>query len=109
MRSRIRLKSGRPAKIDAPLAGPEKKENPEMLMVDDERIQTPRIHANRQGTPPPHRPSTPLFNTREACHYLRISRPTFLKLIAAGKIRAQKIGKGWKVLDTELERFLLTG
>jgi excisionase family DNA binding protein len=51
----------------------------------------------------------PVINTSEACHYLRISRPTFLKLIAAGKIRAQKLGKGWKVLDTELERFLLAG
>jgi excisionase family DNA binding protein len=51
----------------------------------------------------------PVINTNEACHYLRISRPTFLKLIAAGKIRAQKLGKGWKVRDTELERFLLAG
>jgi hypothetical protein len=30
-------------------------------------------------------------------------------LIATGKIRAQKLGKGWKVLDTELKRFLLAG
>ena len=52
---------------------------------------------------------TQVFNTSEACLYLRISRPTFLKLIAAGKIRAKKIGKGWRVLETELERFLLTG
>lgn len=48
-----------------------------------------------------------VFNTSEACEYLRISRPTFLKLIASGKIRAKKLGKGWKVLDTELERLLL--
>lgn len=48
-----------------------------------------------------------VFNTSEACEYLRISRPTFLKLIATGKIRAKKLGKGWKVLDTELERLLL--
>lgn len=50
-----------------------------------------------------------VFNTSEACNYLRISRPTFLKLIATGKIRAKKLGKGWKVLDTELERLLLAG
>lgn len=50
-----------------------------------------------------------VFNTVEACRYLRISRPTFLKLVARGKIRARKIGRGWKVLETELERFLLTG
>jgi excisionase family DNA binding protein len=50
-----------------------------------------------------------VFNTLEACRYLRISRPTFLKLVSRGKIRAQKIGKGWKVLETELQRFLLAG
>jgi excisionase family DNA binding protein len=48
-----------------------------------------------------------VFDTSEACRYLRISRPTFLKCIAAGKIRAKKIGRGWKVLETELERYLL--
>jgi excisionase family DNA binding protein len=48
-----------------------------------------------------------VLNTSEACDYLRISRPTFLKLIATGRIRATKLGKGWKVLNTELERLLL--
>ena len=48
-----------------------------------------------------------VLDTGEACRYLRISRPTFLKCIAAGKIRAKKIGRGWKVLETELERYLL--
>jgi len=48
-----------------------------------------------------------VLDTTEACRYLRISRPTFLKCIAAGKIRAKKIGRGWKVLETELERYLL--
>jgi excisionase family DNA binding protein len=52
---------------------------------------------------------TQVFNTNEACLYLRISRPTFLKLITAGKIRVKKIGKGWRVLESELERFLLAG
>jgi excisionase family DNA binding protein len=44
--------------------------------------------------------------TREACQYLRISRPTYLKYIYEGKIRAKKVGKGWKVLKSELDRFL---
>ena len=47
------------------------------------------------------------LDTSEACRYLRISRPTFLRCVAAGKIRAKKIGRGWKVLETELERYLL--
>ena len=48
-----------------------------------------------------------VLDTTEACRYLRISRPTYLKFIAAGKIRANRIGRGWKVLETELERYLL--
>ncbi|UCD70525.1 MAG: PilZ domain-containing protein [Syntrophobacterales bacterium] len=47
-----------------------------------------------------------VFTTREACHYLRISRPTYLKYVYEGKIRAKKVGKGWKVLKSELDRFL---
>lgn len=47
-----------------------------------------------------------VLTTQEACHYLRISRPTYLKYIYMGKIRGAKAGKGWKVLKSELDRFL---
>ncbi len=47
-----------------------------------------------------------VMTTQEACHYLRISRPTYLKHLYTGKIRGVKIGKGWKVLKSELDRFL---
>jgi excisionase family DNA binding protein len=47
-----------------------------------------------------------ILNTKEACDYLKISRPTFLKYIAAGKIKAQKIGNGWKVFKAELNQFV---
>ena len=47
-----------------------------------------------------------VLTTCEACQYLRISRPTYLKYIYEGKIRAKKVGKGWKVLKSELDRFL---
>ena len=47
-----------------------------------------------------------IFNTLEACQYLKISRPTYLKYITSGKIKAQKIGRGWKVLKQELDRFI---
>ncbi|HSB07763.1 MAG TPA: helix-turn-helix domain-containing protein [Thermodesulfobacteriota bacterium] len=46
------------------------------------------------------------MTTQEACHYLRISRPTYLKYLYTGKIRGVKVGKGWKVLRSELDRFL---
>ena len=47
-----------------------------------------------------------VMTTREACHYLRISRPTYLKYLYMGKIRGVKVGKGWKVLKSELDTFL---
>jgi excisionase family DNA binding protein len=47
-----------------------------------------------------------VMTTLEACNYLRISRPTYLKYLYGGKIRGAKVGKGWKVLKSELDRFL---
>jgi excisionase family DNA binding protein len=47
-----------------------------------------------------------VMTTEEACHYLRISRPTLLKYFSLGRIRGTKAGKGWKVLKSELDRFL---
>jgi excisionase family DNA binding protein len=42
----------------------------------------------------------------EATQYLRISKPTFLKYIRVGRIRAIKAGKGWRILHSELYRFV---
>lgn len=47
-----------------------------------------------------------VLTTQEACHYLRISRPTYLRYLYTGKIKGAKAGKGWKVLKSELDRFL---
>ena len=47
-----------------------------------------------------------VLTTDEAIEYLRISRPTFLKYIHLRRIRAIKAGKGWRVLQSELFRFL---
>ena len=44
--------------------------------------------------------------TQEACAYLRISRPTYVKYLTTGRIRGTKAGKGWRVLKSELDRFL---
>ncbi len=51
----------------------------------------------------------PVLTSDEAIQYLRISKPTFLKYIRAGRIRAIKAGKGWRVLHSELYRFLKQG
>ncbi len=47
-----------------------------------------------------------VLTTDDAIEYLRISKPTFLKYIHAGKLRAIKAGKGWRILQSELYRFL---
>jgi len=47
-----------------------------------------------------------VFTTEEAIQYLKISKPTFLKYIRLGRIKAIKAGKGWRVLHSELIRFL---
>ena len=47
-----------------------------------------------------------VLTTDEAIEYLKISKPTFLKYIRLGRIKAIKAGKGWRVLQSELNRFL---
>jgi len=47
-----------------------------------------------------------VLTTDEAIGYLKISKPTFLKYIRLGRIKAIKAGKGWRVLQSELIRFL---
>jgi len=46
-----------------------------------------------------------VLTTNEAIEYLKISRPTFLKYIRLGRIKATKAGNGWGV-QSELYRFL---
>jgi len=50
-----------------------------------------------------------VLTTKEAIQYLKISKPTYLKYIHLGKIRAIKAGNGWRVHQTELYRFLKVG
>ena len=47
-----------------------------------------------------------VLTTNEATAFLRISKPTFLKYIRYGKIHAIKAGKGWRILQSELDRFM---
>ena len=47
-----------------------------------------------------------VLTTDEAIEYLKISKPTFLKYIRVGRIRGIKAGKGWRILQSELYRFL---
>jgi len=47
-----------------------------------------------------------VLTTKEAIRYLKISKPTYLKYIHLGRIKAVKAGKGWKVHQSQLHRFL---
>lgn len=50
-----------------------------------------------------------VMTTNEVMAYLRITRKTLLKLIKEGKIKAVKVGKDYRYLKTELERFMRGG
>jgi excisionase family DNA binding protein len=50
-----------------------------------------------------------VLTTEEATKYLKISKPTFLKYIHLGKIKAIKAGNGWRIHQSELYRFLKVG
>ena len=47
-----------------------------------------------------------VLTTKEAIKYLKISKPTFLKYVRLGRIKATKAGNGWRVHQSELYRFL---
>ena len=50
-----------------------------------------------------------VLTTKEAINYLKISKPTYLKYIRLGRIKAVKAGSGWRVCRSELNRFLKVG
>jgi len=50
-----------------------------------------------------------ILTTKEACEYLRISKPTLLKYVRFGKIKAAKAGRGWRITLSELNRFIKAG
>jgi len=47
-----------------------------------------------------------VLTTKEATEYLKISKPTLLKYIRLGRIKATKAGNGWRIHQFELYRFL---
>ncbi|MGZ3524733.1 MAG: helix-turn-helix domain-containing protein [Thermodesulfobacteriota bacterium] len=47
-----------------------------------------------------------VLTTKEASKFLKISKPTYLKYIRLGRIKAVKAGNGWRVHRSELYRFL---
>jgi len=50
-----------------------------------------------------------VLTTDEAAKYLKISKATLLIHIHQRKIKAKKVGRSWRVLQSELYRFLNEG
>jgi excisionase family DNA binding protein len=47
-----------------------------------------------------------VMTTSEVMKYLKVSRKTVLKLVHEGKITAQKVGKDFRYLKSEVDNFL---
>jgi excisionase family DNA binding protein len=47
-----------------------------------------------------------VFTTDEAAQYLKISKTTLLNHIHERKIKAKKVGRSWRILQSEIYRFL---
>jgi excisionase family DNA binding protein len=47
-----------------------------------------------------------VLTTKEATEYLRLTKPTLLKLIHEGRIRTTKAGRQYRFLKSELDKFL---
>jgi len=58
-------------------------------------LTTSKILQQRSKSDAKEREDTVLI-TQEACDYLRISRPTYVKCLQAGRIKGIKLGKGWE-------------
>ena len=42
----------------------------------------------------------------ELQEYLRITKPTAIKFLKEGKIRANKVGGQWRILKSEVDKYL---
>lgn len=50
-----------------------------------------------------------ILTTDEAARYLKTSKATLLNHIRERKIKAKKVGRSWRILQSELYRFLKGG
>ena len=49
-----------------------------------------------------------VMTTDDVVSYLKVSRKTLLKLVRNGEIPARKVGKNYRYLRKELEKYLLS-
>jgi excisionase family DNA binding protein len=84
----------------------EKKQPIHRMLIEEESIRSTSqvfsLDSNQRNEGAMKREKDEVLTTEEACEYLRISKSTFLKLVHNRQIRARKVGKGWKVLRSQL-------
>ncbi|MEW6379194.1 MAG: helix-turn-helix domain-containing protein [bacterium] len=47
-----------------------------------------------------------VLTTKQAAQYLQTSLTTIFKMIREGELKARKVGRGYRFLRSELEKFL---
>ena len=50
-----------------------------------------------------------VFTVQEAMVYLKCSKPTLLKMLQRGLISYAKVGRSYRILKSEIDRYLLEG
>jgi len=50
-----------------------------------------------------------ILTVDEARHILKISRKTLYNLIKSGKLPAVKVGRGWRIMSSAIEKYLNGG
>ncbi len=62
--------------------------------------------ARKKAPSPAPAPVGEVLDLKEAADFLRVSKPTFYRWLAQGKIKGAKVGQQWRFQRTDLERFL---
>ena len=47
-----------------------------------------------------------VFTTKEAVEYLKTTKTTILKMIKDGRLKANKVGRGYRFLKSEIDNYL---
>ena len=51
--------------------------------------------------------SAPVLSVLQVAAYMNVGRESVLKLLSSGRLKGARVGPDWRVLRTEVDRFLL--
>ena len=72
-------------------------------LTSKERICSLTTNHSKQATPSL---TEPILTARELASYLRLKEQTVYKLAASGELPGFKIGKSWRFVESEVQRFI---